>query len=77
NRPVQLCVTTANKPGILAVVSQTFSAQSINISEANCRASDDGRARNIFTFHCTDLSQLKSVMKALAKVNGVVEVSRV
>lgn len=77
NRPVQLCVTTANKPGILAVVSQTFSAQSINISEANCRASDDGRARNIFTFHCTDLNQLKSVMKALAKVNGVVEVSRV
>jgi guanosine-3',5'-bis(diphosphate) 3'-pyrophosphohydrolase len=77
NRPVQLCVTTANKPGILAVVSQTFSAQSINISEANCRAGDDGRARNVFTFHCSDLSQLKSVMKALSKVNGVVEVSRV
>ena len=77
NRPVQLCVTTANKPGILAVVSQTFSAQSINISEANCRAGDDGRARNVFTFHCNDLSQLKSVMKALSKVNGVVEVSRV
>jgi GTP pyrophosphokinase len=77
NRPVQICVTTANKPGILAVVSQTFSAQSINISEANCRAGDDGRARNVFTFHCSDLSQLKNVMKALTKVNGVVEVSRI
>ncbi|MGC4089656.1 MAG: bifunctional (p)ppGpp synthetase/guanosine-3',5'-bis(diphosphate) 3'-pyrophosphohydrolase [Polyangiaceae bacterium] len=77
NRPVQICVTTANKPGILAVVSQTFSAQSINISEANCRAGDDGRARNVFTFHCSDLSQLKNVMKALSKVNGVVEVSRI
>jgi guanosine-3',5'-bis(diphosphate) 3'-pyrophosphohydrolase len=77
NRPVQICVTTANKPGILAVVSQTFSAQSINISEANCRAGDDGRARNVFTFHCNDLSQLKNVMKALSKVNGVVEVSRI
>jgi GTP pyrophosphokinase len=77
NRPVQICVTTANKPGILAVVSQTFSAQSINISEANCRAGDDGRARNVFTFHCNDLSQLKNVMKALGKVNGVVEVSRI
>jgi guanosine-3',5'-bis(diphosphate) 3'-pyrophosphohydrolase len=77
NRPVQVCVTTTNKPGILAVVSQTFSAQSINISEANCRAGDDGRARNVFTFHCSDLSQLKSVMRALAKVNGVVEVSRI
>jgi guanosine-3',5'-bis(diphosphate) 3'-pyrophosphohydrolase len=77
NRPVQICVTTTNKPGILATVSQTFSAQSINISEANCRADDDGRARNVFTFNCTDLSQLKSVMKALQKVNGVVEVSRI
>ena len=77
NRPVQLKVTTANKPGILAIVSQTFSAQSINISEANCRATDDGRACNIFTFHVSDLTQLKGVMKALTKVNGVVGVERV
>ncbi len=77
NRPVQLKVTTANKPGILATVSQTFSAQKINISEANCRASDDGRACNVFTFHVNDLSQLKNVMKALTKVSGVVEVERV
>ncbi len=76
-RPVQLCVTTTNKPGILATVSQTFSSQSINISEANCRADDDGHARNVFTFNCTDLSQLKSVIKALQRVSGVVEVSRI
>ena len=68
---------TANKPGILATVSQTFSAQRINISEANCRASDDGRACNVFTFHVGDLNQLKNVMKALQKVSGVVQVERV
>jgi guanosine-3',5'-bis(diphosphate) 3'-pyrophosphohydrolase len=77
NRPVQLKVTTANKPGILANVSQTFSAQKINISEANCRAQDDGRACNVFTFIVADLSQLKNVMKALSKVSGVVDVERV
>ncbi|HVR18415.1 MAG TPA: bifunctional (p)ppGpp synthetase/guanosine-3',5'-bis(diphosphate) 3'-pyrophosphohydrolase [Polyangiaceae bacterium] len=77
NRPVQLCVTTTNKPGILATVSQTFSAQSINISEANCRAGEDGQARNVFTFHCADLTQLKSVMRALSRVSGVVDVSRI
>jgi GTP pyrophosphokinase len=77
NRPVQLKVTTTNKPGILATVSQTFSAQKINISEANCRAGDDGRACNIFTFHVGDLNQLKNVMRALQKVTGVVEVERV
>jgi GTP diphosphokinase / guanosine-3',5'-bis(diphosphate) 3'-diphosphatase len=76
NRPVQLKVTTLNRPGILANVSQAFSAQKINISEANCRAGDDGRACNIFTFPCADLSQLKAVMRALTKVKGVVEVER-
>ena len=77
NRAVQLRVTTANRPGILATVGQTFSGQGINISEANCRASDDGKAISIFTFDCSDLSQLKTVMRALQKVEGVVGVDRV
>ncbi len=76
NRNVQLRVTTANRPGILATVGHTFSAQGINISEANCRAGDDGRAVNVFTFVCADLNQLKVVMKALQKVEGVVAVER-
>lgn len=76
NRAVQLRVVTANRPGILATVGQTFSAQGINISEANCRAGDDGRAVNIFTFMCQDLTQLKGVMRALQKVTGVVAVDR-
>jgi guanosine-3',5'-bis(diphosphate) 3'-pyrophosphohydrolase len=76
NRSVQLRVVTANQPGILANVGQTFMAQGINISEANCRASDDGRAINLFSFVCQDLQQLKLVMKALGKVKGVVAVER-
>lgn len=73
---MQLKVTTANRPGILATVGHTFSEQGINISEANCRAGDDGRAINVFTFVCGDLQQLKGVMKALQKVVGVVTVER-
>jgi GTP pyrophosphokinase len=76
NRSVQLRVVTANQPGILANVGQTFMAQGINISEANCRASDDGRAINLFSFVCQDLHQLKTVMKALQRVKGVVAVER-
>jgi guanosine-3',5'-bis(diphosphate) 3'-pyrophosphohydrolase len=76
NRSVQLRVVTANQPGILANVGHTFMAQGINISEANCRASDDGRAVNLFSFVCVDLQQLKVVMKALTKVKGVVVVER-
>jgi guanosine-3',5'-bis(diphosphate) 3'-pyrophosphohydrolase len=74
NRSVQLRVVTANRPGILATVGHTFSQQGINISEANCRAGDDGRAVNVFTFVCSDLTQLKGVMRALQKVQGVVAV---
>jgi GTP pyrophosphokinase len=76
-RPVSLRIRTENAPGILADVSQTFSEQQINISEANCRTGKDGLACNVFTFMADDLSQLKSLMKALDKVRGVVEVERV
>jgi GTP diphosphokinase / guanosine-3',5'-bis(diphosphate) 3'-diphosphatase len=76
NRAVQLRVVTANRPGILATVGHTFSQMGINISEANCRAGDDGKAVNVFTFVCSDLTQLKNVMKALQKVQGVVAVER-
>ncbi len=77
NRPVSISVITNNKPGILANISQTLSSQRVNISQANCRAEDDGRAHNTFTFQCADVAQLRSVMKALGKLNGVVSVSRV
>jgi GTP diphosphokinase / guanosine-3',5'-bis(diphosphate) 3'-diphosphatase len=77
NRAVQVKVTTANRPGILATVGQTFHEQGINISEATCRAGDDGRATNIFTFLCSDLNQLKSVIRKLQKITGVVGVERV
>jgi GTP pyrophosphokinase len=76
-RPVSISVVTNNRPGILANISQTLSSQRVNISEANCRADDDGRAHNTFTFQCSDLSHLKNVMKALGKLNGVVSVDRV
>ena len=58
-------------------VSEAFSAHKINLREANCRASDDGSAENVFTFLAKDVNQLRSVMKALAKVPGVVDVVRV
>lgn len=77
NRPVQLRVMTSTSPGILAIISQVFSAQRLNISEANCRAGDDGRACNTFTFSVSDLEQLRIVMRDIKKINGVLEVDRV
>jgi GTP diphosphokinase / guanosine-3',5'-bis(diphosphate) 3'-diphosphatase len=76
NRNVQVRVVTDNRRGILANIGQTFSGLGINITEANCRAEDDGRAVNVFTFVCEDLTQLKGVTRALQKVQGVVAVER-
>ena len=76
NRPVQIKVMTANRPGILATVGHTFHEQGINISEATCRAGDDGRATNTFTFLCSDLAQLKSVIRQLQRIPGVMAVER-
>jgi GTP diphosphokinase / guanosine-3',5'-bis(diphosphate) 3'-diphosphatase len=76
NRPVQIKVMTANRPGILATVGHTFHEQGINISEATCRAGDDGRAMNTFTFLCSDLAQLKNVIRHLQRIPGVMAVER-
>ncbi|HSN97205.1 MAG TPA: bifunctional (p)ppGpp synthetase/guanosine-3',5'-bis(diphosphate) 3'-pyrophosphohydrolase [Candidatus Nanopelagicales bacterium] len=76
NRPVSIRVMTANRPGILATVGHTFHEQGINISEATCRASDDGRAMNTFTFLCSDLAQLKNVIRQLQRIPGVIAVER-
>jgi GTP pyrophosphokinase len=76
NRPVQVRVMTANRPGILATVGHMFHEQGINISEATCRAGDDGRATNTFTFICSDLAQLKNVIRHLQRIPGVMAVER-
>jgi GTP pyrophosphokinase len=75
-RPVSVQVVSADKPGILASLSQSFNELGVNISQANCRSTDDHKAVNTFTFAVSDLDQLKTVMRALQKVSGVFQVSR-
>ena len=73
---VTIQILCADKPGLLAHISQTFTDQNVNISQAHCRATDDGRAVNTFKTQVKDLDQLKTVMRALQKVSGVYQVSR-
>jgi GTP pyrophosphokinase len=76
-RPVQVKIMTADRPGILATMGQTFKECSVNVTEAICRTGDDGRASNIFSFQCADVAELKGIMTALRKVAGVLHVERV
>ena len=76
-RPVSIQVVCADKPGLLAHISQSFHEQGVNISQANCRAADDNRAVNTFSFSVADLDQLKGVIRAIQRINGVYSVERV
>ena len=60
----------ADKPGLLATISQSFSDTSVNITQAHCRATEDHRAVNTFHAVVGDLGQLKSVIRALSRING-------
>jgi GTP pyrophosphokinase len=75
-RPVSVQVVCADKPGLLASLSQSFNSLGVNISQANCRSLDDNKAINTFQFSVSDLEQLKTVMRALQRIDGVYSVSR-
>jgi GTP pyrophosphokinase len=74
---VAIQVLCADKPGLLAHISQSFTDQGVNISQAHCRATDDGRAVNTFHALVKDLDQLKSVIRSLSRIKGVFSVDRV
>jgi GTP pyrophosphokinase len=74
---VAIQVLCADKPGLLAHISHSFSEQGVNISQAHCRATEDGRAVNTFHALVRDLDQLKQVIRSLSRIKGVFSVDRV
>ena len=74
---VAIQVLCSDKPGLLAHISQSFSDQGVNISQAHCRATEDGRAVNTFHASVKDLDQLKQVIRSLSRIKGVFSVDRV
>jgi GTP pyrophosphokinase len=74
---VAIQVLCADKPGLLAHISQSFTDSGVNISQAHCRATEDGRAVNTFHALVRDLDQLKGVIRALSRIKGVFSVDRV
>ena len=57
-------------------MSQVFTEMGINISQANCRTSDDNRAVNTFDVAVTDSTQLRRAMRRIEALVGVVAVER-
>lgn len=74
---VAIQVLCTNRTGLLAHLSQSFTDQGVNISQAHCRTTDDGRAVNTFHAQVRDLDQLRQLIRALSRIRGVFAVDRV
>jgi GTP pyrophosphokinase len=76
-RPVAVQVTCSDRPGLLAAISKSFTEHGVNISQAKCRTTEDGRAVNTFQVTVGHLEQLKTVLRSLHAIEGVVTATRV
>ena len=77
-RPVTVEVRTGNMVGLLAEMSRAFSANDVNIKQANCRSLPDGdRAINTFHASVSSLRQLEALLGSLKQISGVLNVERV
>jgi GTP pyrophosphokinase len=74
--PVKIEVTSVDKKGLLAAISSSISTAEANISNANARAIEDQKAVSTFELEVTDFKHLKSVIRSIEKVKGVIKVSR-
>jgi GTP diphosphokinase / guanosine-3',5'-bis(diphosphate) 3'-diphosphatase len=75
-RPVSIRVITDDRPGVLARISQAISEAGMNISQATCRTTGLDRAVNTFEIATNDAKQLRSIMKTIERIDGVVSVDR-
>ena len=75
-RPVSIRVSTADRTGILATISQTFSENGVNISQANCKVTETDRAVNTFEVLVKDSDQLRKVINKIKAIAGVHDVER-
>jgi GTP pyrophosphokinase len=75
-RPVAVQVTCEDRPGLLASISRSFTEHGVNISQAKCRTTEDGRAINTFQVTVAHLDQLRTVLHSLHSIEGVVSATR-
>ena len=73
---VKIEITSVDKKGLLAAISSSISSAEANISNANARTIEDQKAVSTFELEVTDFKHLKSVIRSIEKVKGVIKVSR-
>lgn len=75
-RVVKIQVFSQDVQGLLKLMSEVFSAQGMNILNANVRTTRDQKAMATFEVSVRNTEQLQNVILALQKIKGVLGVSR-
>lgn len=75
--PVVLRVVTDDRPGVLSAITRVLSDNGLNITEATCRTEDAGRAVNVLRIRVSDLDDLRTAIRGVAKIPGVGDVARI
>jgi GTP pyrophosphokinase len=75
-RRVKLRVTSEDRPGLLAAVSNKISAEKVNIEGAQITTSPDRRALQTFELAVKDRKHLENVIREISKLRGVLSVER-
>jgi GTP pyrophosphokinase len=75
-RRVRLEVTSRDRPGLLAGMSQAIASAGINIDRAYVRTTADGTAQNVFEMTLLTADDLERVTRNLRRVPGIRDIRR-
>ena len=75
-RQVKLEVVGQDVPGLLKLMSESFSMQGINIESAQIKTTRDKKAICLFEISVRDLTQLNNAILGLQKIKGIIGVQR-
>ncbi len=74
---VKVCVSTIDRPGVLANVSSAISASQANISRAEIMTGEDQKAVLDFVIQISNTLHLERTLEAIGRVDGVIVARRV
>jgi GTP pyrophosphokinase len=72
----KLFVETIDKPGVLANLSALISSLDININHLEAISTQDKRGHITFIMEVKDITQLKTLIKKINQMEGVLRVKR-
>jgi len=74
---VRIRIVCADRPGLLASMTEAITGEGVNISAASIQTLEDHTAVNNFELEIKNVTQLRNVIKALEHIKGIISVQRV